>query len=72
MRIYRYKQLYKPDKAITVCKKEERNINFVTIMWGGGAEKNEWGDLKSFCHAGYLSGGLLCFLSFKDFKDFQR
>ena len=33
MRIYRYKQLCKPDKASTsVCKKEERNINFVTII----------------------------------------
>ena len=33
MRIYTYKQLYKPDKAITsVRKKEERNINFVTII----------------------------------------
>ena len=33
MRIYRYKQLYKPDKAITsVRKKEEKNINFVTII----------------------------------------
>ena len=33
MRIYTYKQLYKPDKAKTsVRKKEERNINFVTII----------------------------------------
>ena len=35
---------------------------------GGGSEKNDWGDLKSFCHAGYLPGGLLCFLSKKTFK----
>ena len=33
MRIYRYEQLHKPDKAITsVRKKEEKNINFVTII----------------------------------------
>ena len=33
MRIYTYKQLYKPGKVITsVRKKEERNINFVTII----------------------------------------
>ena len=32
MRIYTYKQLYKPGKVITVHKKEERNINFVTII----------------------------------------
>ena len=33
MRIYTYKQLYKPGKAITsVRKKEERSINFVTII----------------------------------------
>ena len=33
MRIYTYKQLYKPGKAITsVRKNEERNINFLTII----------------------------------------
>ena len=33
MRIYTYKQLYKPGKVITsLHKKEERNINFVTIV----------------------------------------
>ena len=33
MRIYTYKQLYKPGKVITsLRKKEERNINFVTII----------------------------------------
>ena len=33
MRIYIYKKLYKPGKVITsVGKKEERNINFVTII----------------------------------------
>ena len=32
MRIYTYKQLYKPGKVATVCKKEERNIDFVTII----------------------------------------
>ena len=32
MRIYTYKQLYKPDEVITVCNKEERNVNFVTII----------------------------------------
>ena len=34
MRIYTYKQLYKPAKVKTwVRKKEERNINFVTIIF---------------------------------------
>ena len=33
MRIYTYKQLYKPGKVITsVRKKEERIISFVTII----------------------------------------
>ena len=32
MRIYQYKQLYKTCKVIAVPKKEERNINFVTII----------------------------------------
>ena len=33
MRIYTYKKLYKPGKIITsVCKKEERNMSFVTII----------------------------------------
>ena len=33
MRIYTYKHLYKPVKVITsLRKKEERNINFVTII----------------------------------------
>ena len=32
MKIYTYKQLYKPGKVITMHKKEERNINFVTII----------------------------------------
>ena len=32
MRIYTYKQLYTPGKVITMHKKEERNINFVTII----------------------------------------
>ena len=33
MRIYTYKQLYKPVKVITsVSKQEDRNINFVTIV----------------------------------------
>ena len=32
MKIYTYKQLYKPGKVIAVHKKEERNINFVTII----------------------------------------
>ena len=35
----------------------------------GVSEKNDClGDLKSFCHAEYLPGGLLCFLSKKDFQ----
>ena len=34
MRIYAYKQLYKPGKVKTwVRKKEERNINFVKIIF---------------------------------------
>ena len=33
MRIYTYKQLYKPGKVITsVRKKEERNLNLLTII----------------------------------------
>ena len=33
MRIYTYKQLHKPAKVIILLhKKEERNINFVTII----------------------------------------
>ena len=32
MRIYTHKQLYKSGKVVTVRKKEERNINFVTII----------------------------------------
>ena len=33
MRIYTYKQLHKPGKVITsMPKKEERNVNFVTII----------------------------------------
>ena len=33
MRIYTYKQSNKPGKVMaSVCKKEERNINFVTII----------------------------------------
>ena len=34
MRIYTYKQLHKHGKVITTHKKEERNINFVTIISG--------------------------------------
>ena len=59
----------------------ELNFYFHTSLWClkqlsvpsfQRGEKNDWGDLKSFCYAGYLPWGLLCFLSFKDFKDFQR
>ena len=32
MRIYTYKQLHKPGEVIAMPKKEERNINFVTII----------------------------------------
>ena len=33
MRIHKYKQLHKPGKVIiSVCKKEERKFNFVTII----------------------------------------
>ena len=33
MRIYTYKHLFKPGKVIpSLCKKEERNINFMTII----------------------------------------
>ena len=32
MKIYAYKQLDKPGKVITAHKKEEININFVTII----------------------------------------
>ena len=48
MRIYTYKQLYKPGKVITsVHKKEERNINFLTIIPPYAFKSNQFFDLKS-------------------------
>ena len=48
MRIDPYKQLYKPGKVITsVCKQEERNINFVTIISANAFQINKVFDLKS-------------------------
>ena len=37
MRIYTFKQLYKPGKVITLLRKKEgRNINFLTIISANG------------------------------------
>ena len=48
MKIYTYKRLDKPGKVITVHKKEERNINFVTIISAIMLFKsNKFCDLKS-------------------------
>ena len=46
MKIYTYKQLDKPGKVITVHKKEERNINFVTII-SANASQIKLFDLRS-------------------------
>ena len=48
MRIYTYKQLYKPGKAITsVRKKKEGNINFITLISANAFKSNKFFDLKS-------------------------
>ena len=46
MIVYTYKQLYKPGKVITVHKKEERNINFVTKFLLMLFKSNKFFDLK--------------------------
>ena len=47
MKIYTYKQLYKAGKVITMHKKEERNINFATIISAMLFKSNKFFDLKS-------------------------
>ena len=47
LKIYTYKQLYKPGKVITsVAKKGERNITFVTIISANAFKSNKFFPFK--------------------------